>query len=308
MVYSKLIPNWKEYLEAKYWPTWIGLGILRLIALLPYQLQFWLGFFLGEIMYHLISKRRHIVEVNIDICFPELSEQERAKIVRDHFHYLGLAVCETAIAWWASERKIRSLVTFKGLQHIEKALSDGKGAIIMGAHYTTMEISGCFITLDRKFAVSYRPFNNQLMNEITYNARKRIFDRIFERTEIRQTYRYIKGNHLMWIAADQDMGHKQHSVYAPFFGHAAATQTVPSRMAKVTEAPVIPYQSRCLPNAKGYEFEFFPPLENFPGQSLEEDAALTNKVLEDIIRISPEQYLWVHRRFKTQPDGKNLYQ
>ena len=293
---------WQDYLAPKFWPSWLGLAGMRILAVLPYRLQLFFGTLIGHLFYRMARYRREIAQTNIRLCFPELSPEQQEKLVRDHFHSLGITVAETAMTWWGNEKKLRKLVTINNIDIIDNALKQGKGAIILGAHYTTAEISSRLFTMDHKLAASYQQLRNPLFNQITLNARERIFDRVFGRDEIRPTFRYIKQNHLMWIASDQDAG-IENSVFAPFFGHLAATQTVPSRMAKVTKAPVIPYISRRLDNAQGYEIDIYPALENFPSGSEEKDAIVTNKILEEHIRKAPEQYLWVHRRFKTRPQG-----
>lgn len=293
---------WQDYLAPKFWPSWLGLASMRIIAILPYRLQLLIGKLIGHAFYRIAKYRREVVKTNIALCFADLSEEKQEKLVRDHFHALGMSISETAISWWGKDKTLRKLVTFKGFEHVDKALEEGTGAIMLGAHYTTMEISGRLIALDHDLAVSYQKLRNPLFNHVTFNARKRMLHRVFGRDEIRSSFRYIKQNHLMWIAADQDVG-IENSVFAPFMGNQAATQTVASRMAKITKAPIIPYISRRLDNAKGYAIEFFPPVDNFPGESLEEDATRTNQLIEEQIRKAPEQYLWVHRRFKTRPEG-----
>jgi KDO2-lipid IV(A) lauroyltransferase len=293
---------WQDYLAPKFWPSWFGLAIMRFLAILPYRIQLFIGKVIGELFYRLARYRREITQANIRLCFPELSSQEQENLVRSNFHSSGISISETAMSWWGREKTLRKLLRFKNIEVIDECLEQGKGVILLGAHYTTLEISGRLFTLDNKFAASYQPFKNPLFNHITLHAREKFFDQIFERHEIRQTFRYIKQNNLMWIASDQD-ANVENSIFAPFFGHVASTQTVPSRIAKVTKAPIIPYISRRLENAQGYELEFYPPLENFPGDSLEEDATRINKILEELIRKAPEQYLWMHRRFKTRPPG-----
>lgn len=293
---------WQDYLAPKFWPSWLGLAGMRFLAILPYRMQLFFGKIIGHLFYRIARYRREIAQTNIRLCFPELSPQEQEKLVRDHFHSLGISISETAMSWWGSERKLKNLVHIKNLDNLENALAEGKGAIILGAHYTTLEISARLFTFYHQFSGSYQKFRNPLFNQLTLNGRKRIFEQVFDRSDIRQIFRYIKQNNCMWIAADQDTG-KDNTVFVPFFGHQAATQTAASRMAKVTKAPVIPYVSRRLDNAQGYVIEFFPALKNFPGDSLKEDAILTNQFLEAQIRKAPEQYLWVHRRFKTRPEG-----
>jgi len=293
---------WQDYLAPKFWPSWFGLAIMRFIAILPYRLQLFIGKAIGEIFYQLARYRRAITQANIRLCFPELSPKEQEKLVRDHFHAAGMSISETAMSWWGREKTLRNMVRFKNIEIIEHCLKQGKGVILLGAHYTTLEISGRLFTLDNKFAASYQKFNNPLFHQMTLHAREQIMDRLFHRHEVRQTFRYIKQNNLVWIASDQD-ANVENSVFAPFFGHLASTQTVPSRIVKVTGAPLIPYISRRLENAQGYELEFYDPVEDFPGISLEEDAARINIIIEEMIRKAPEQYLWMHRRFKTRPPG-----
>ena len=293
---------WQDYLAAKFWPSWLGLASMRIIAMMPYRLQLLIGKLIGHLFYRIAKYRREIVETNIRLCFTELSPEKQENLVRNHFHSLGMSIVETSMSWWGSEKKLRKLVTFKGFEYVDQALAKGTGAIMLGAHYTTMEISGRLIALDHDLAVSYQKLRNPLFNLVTINARKRMLHRIFGRDEIRASFRYIKQNHLMWIAADQDVG-IENSVFVPFMGNIAATQTVASRMAKITKAPIIPYISRRLDNARGYAIEFLPPIENFPGGSLEQDAICTNQIIEQQISKAPEQYLWVHRRFKTRPEG-----
>ena len=295
--------SWQDYLAPKYWPSWLGLGSMRILAILPYRTQLFIGRRLGDLFARLSPYRREIVQTNIRLCFPELSASEQQKLIRDHFHSIGISIAETALAWWASDKKLRKMLTVKGYEHIEKALKDKTGAILLGAHYTTTEIAGRMLNIDHKLAVSYQKMRNPIFNHMTLKGREKCMDRVFGRDEIRATFRYIKQNHLMWIAVDQDAG-IENSLFIPFFGTQAASQTVASRMAKVTKAPVIPYISRRLDNARGYVIEFLPPLENFPGDSLEEDTLRTNQILEKFIRQAPEQYLWVHRRFKTRPEGE----
>ena len=293
---------WQDYLAPKFWLSWLGLASMRLLAILPYRLQLFVGKIIGHLFYRIATYRREIVQTNIRLCFPDFSPEKQEKLVREHFYSVGISIAETAMSWWASETRLRQLVTFKGVEYIEQALQEGTGVIILGAHYTTMEISGRLWSLDHNLAVSYQKLRNPLFNQVAFNSRKRTYHRIFGRDEIRASFRYIKKNQMMWIASDQDAG-IENSVFVPFMGHLAATQTVASRMAKITKAPIIPYISRRLDNAQGYVIEVFPPIENFPGESLEQDAIRINQFLEEQIRKAPEQYLWVHRRFKTRPEG-----
>jgi KDO2-lipid IV(A) lauroyltransferase len=294
---------WQDYLAPKFWPSWLGLAFMRILSFLPYRLLLVIGKFIGQLFYFFARYRREIVQTNISLCFPELSHLEKNELVKKHFHSLGLIIIETSMVWWWSDEKLRKLVVFKNIDFFDKALSAGKGGIILGTHFTTIDMSGRLFNLDHKCAVSYQKLRNPLFNKMMVLSREKTFDKIFKRDEIRQTFRYIKKNNLMWIASDQDAG-IENSLFIPFFGHLAATQTVPSRIAKVTKAPVIPYTTRRLNNGKGYEIEVFPAFDNFPSGSLEEDITRINVFIEQQIRKAPEQYLWAHRRFKTRPEGE----
>lgn len=293
---------WRDFLAPRYWSTWLAVLLLRLLAFLPYRLLLFVGARLGNLFYWLAPYRREIAHTNIRLCFPQLTPNQQKQLLHDHFQSLGMMLMELALAWWGNERRLRKLVRYKNTEVLDQALTAGKGAIILGAHYTTVDISGRLFCRDYPLGVSYQPMKNRLFDEITLRSRQRIFDQVFDRHEIRATIRYIRRNHLMWVASDQDANIKD-SIFVPFFGQIASTQTVPSRLAKVTGAPVIPYISRRLPNGRGYEIEVLPPLQNFPGDSVEADIERTNAVLEQLIKKAPEQYLWIHRRFKTRPVG-----
>lgn len=294
---------WYNYLAPKFWPSWLGLAGMRVLVVLPYSIQRTIGFSIGYLFYWLGKYRREVVQTNIKLCFPELDADQQKKLVIEHFKAVGMGLVEIAMNWWCSEDRLRKMVEFKNYHYVEQALEQGKGVIILGAHYTTVEVSARFITLDNKFAASYQTMRNPLFDHYTMQARYRNFDQVFARDEIRQTIRYIKKNNIVWIAADQDTG-AENSEFVPFFGQLAATQTVPSRLAKITKAAIIPYISKRLEGSKGYVMEFFPPLEDFPGESPKEDVTRTNKILEDLVKQAPEQYLWTHRRFKTRPEGE----
>ncbi len=294
---------WQNYLAPKFWPSWLGLAFMRFLSFLPYRLLLIIGKSIGQLFYFFARYRREIVHTNISLCFPELSSLQKKILIKKHFHSLGIIIIETSMTWWWSNERLRKLVVFKNLDIFDKALSNGKGAIILGTHFTTIDMTGRLFNLDHKCAVSYQKLRNPLFNEMMVLSREKTFDKIFKRDEIRQTFRYIKKNNLMWIASDQDTG-IENSLFIPFFGHLAATQTVPSRIAKVTKSPVIPYTTIRLNNGKGYEIEVFPAFDNFPSDSPEEDATRINKFIEQQINKAPEQYLWAHRRFKTRPEGE----
>lgn len=287
---------------------WIGLGVLRLCALLPYPILLLLGGGLGRLMYRLIPKRRHIARTNLRLCFPELDEAAREKLVRATFRAAAISVFENALSWWGGERRLRRLYRIEGLEHYAAARAQGKGVILLGGHYTTLEISGRFLAfhIDGLQPI-YKRAHNPLYESVMVRQRRRLFDDLLQSTDMRTIVRNVKAGKTVWYAPDQDFG-RERSVFAPFFGVPTATLTTTARLARLTGAPVLPYVSERLPGAQGYRIALLPALEDFPGGDDLADATRVNAVLEQQVRAMPEQYLWIHRRFKTRPEGEpDLY-
>lgn len=299
----------RDFLAPRYWPTWLGLGLLRLAVLLPYPLLLRLGRAIGWAIYHLVPKRRHVAEVNISLCFPQLDAHERQRLVRGTIDASAIAIFEGAMSWWGSSRRLQALHRIEGVEHLQQALAQGKGAILLGGHYTTLELSG------RLFAFHidsinpiYKPARNALFDAVMVSSRKRLFDGLLDNSDMRAILRTLKQGKIIWYAPDQDFG-MERSVFAPFFGIQAATLTTTARLARLSGAPLLPFYSQRLPDNEGYLLKILPPLENFPGGDDVADATCVNQVIEAGVCAAPEQYLWVHRRFKTRPPGEPpLYQ
>ncbi|WP_432697228.1 LpxL/LpxP family Kdo(2)-lipid IV(A) lauroyl/palmitoleoyl acyltransferase [Marinobacterium sp. YM272] len=293
----------KPFWHPLFWPNWISTGLLWLLNRLPYSGQLALGRLLGSALYHLVPARRHIVEVNTRLCFPEMSENEQKHFVRDVFINNGIGVFETAMAWWTPRKQFQGRIELKGREHLDAALSQGKGVLLLGAHFSTLDLGGLLFSEFYPVDAMYRRHNNPLMEEIIKKGRSRYFGQSIERADIRSVIRALRKNHIIWYAPDQDFGPKQ-SVFVPFFGVSAATITATARLAKLNGSPVMMLAQHRLPDGS-YELELYPPISDYPTGDEEKDAALVNAEIERAIRKDPSQYMWVHRRFKTQPDGKN---
>jgi len=215
---------------------------------------------------------------------------------------------ETAFSWWGSETRLQNLYHLEGEEHLQNALQQGKGALLLGGHYTTLEISGRFLAFHTNdLQPIYKPARNQLFNTLMVVSRSRLFDRLLANREFRTILRSLKDNKVVWYAPDQDFGREQ-SVFAPFMGVSTATLTMTSRLAKSSGAPVLPFYSQRLPGSEGYLIKLLPPLQNFPSGDDVADSTLINETIEQQVRNAPEQYLWLHRRFKTRPPGEeNIY-
>jgi KDO2-lipid IV(A) lauroyltransferase len=293
-----------RFLTPRYWPTWIGLGLLRLSLLLPYPAMLQLGRLLGSLLFHLVPSRRHVALTNLRLCFPEMAPARRRKLARESFIAAATSLFEGALSWWGSDRRLGKLYRIEGLEHLEQARSQGKGVILLGGHYTTLEISGRFLAyhVDGLQPI-YKPAKNPLFEAVMAGSRKRLFDDLVPSSDMRRIVRNLKQGKVMWYAPDQDFGRKQ-SVFAPFFGFPTATLTTTARLARLSGAPVVPYYSERLPGTAGFLVKLLPPLEGFPSGDDLTDARRTNRILEAQIERIPEQYLWLHKRFKTRPIGE----
>lgn len=292
----------KPFWHPLFWPTWFSISTLWLLNRLPVSAQLWLGRQLGLALYRLLPTRRKVVEVNAKLCFPEQNDAERTRFVREVFINNGIGVFETAMAWWTPGGRFENRVVLKGREHLEEALSQNNGVLLLGAHFSTLDLGGLLFARFYSVDAMYRPHENPLMEAIITQGRSRFFGQSIERSNIRAVIRALRKNHIIWYAPDQDMGAK-HSVFARFFGVKAATVSATSRLARLNNSPILMLAQHRLADGT-YELELFPILKDFPSGDDVLDAQRVNDEIERAIRKDPTQYMWVHRRFKTQPDGK----
>ena len=290
-----------RFLAPRYWPTWLGLALMRVLVWLPWRAQMAAGRGIGRLARRLARQRRHIAATNLALCFPELTPAEREHLLRAHFEALGQGLVETALCWWGHDAPLRRRVCITGLEHLRDALKSGEGVLLLSAHFTGLELGGRLLSLFTPFHVLYRQHRNPLFEAVMRRARERRFERAIPHRDMRALLASLRTGRAVWYAPDQNHG-GEHSVFVPFFGVPAATLTTPARIARLGRAKVIPfYPSR---TADGYLLTLCPPLEHFPSGNAQADARRLNALLEDVIREMPEQYLWVHRRFKTRPPGE----
>lgn len=295
---------WLDFLGLRFWPSWLLFGFMRLVTWLPFCWQMAVGSLIGRLAYHLARSRRHIAEVNIKLCFPELDANQAGELVKAHFLSVGKGIVETALCWWGRESQLQKKSILLGSEHLQRGLEQGKGVILLSAHFTTLELGGRLLALDTPFHVLYRQHKNPLFEAVMRRARKRRFEKAIARNNTRALLASLKDNMPVWYAPDQNHGGPQ-SVFVPFFGVPASTLAATSRLAKVSGASVVPFFQMRLPENQGYLLILCPALADFPGNNPETDTARINRLLEDVIREMPEQYLWIHRRFKTRPEGES---
>jgi KDO2-lipid IV(A) lauroyltransferase len=297
-----------RFLAPRYWPVWLALGGGRLLVALPYRAQLLAGRWIGHAAYLFGGKRREIAARNLELAFPELEPTERRRLLLRHFASLGMSVIETGMCWWGSEKRIARLAEVSGLEHVEAALAEGHGAILLTGHFTTLDIGGRFLGRLVPLSAMYRPHRNPLFEEIMRRGRERTANHAFVKTDVRAMIRELRNNRLIWYAPDQAHKRGKYSAVVPFFGVPAPTNTATSAFARLGKAPVIPFFPVRLPGRAGYRVEVLPPLEDFPGPDPVADAARITRLLEERIRLCPEQYLWVHRRFKQAgAEGEDHY-
>ena len=287
----------------RYWPTWSGLGLLWCLSRLPYGWQLTIGRQLGKLFRQLSPARRHITETNLSLCFPELDTGAREEILEEQFASLGIGVLEMAMSWWGTDRQLKKLAHIDGLEHLHRALDQGKGVILLSGHFTTLEIGGRLLSRVAPFHVMYRPHKNIAFESALKRSRTRHFEKAIPRGDLRGMLKSLKQNIPVWYAPDQDNGREQ-SVFVPFFGISTATITGTSRLARISKAAVVPFFQKRLPGTQGYQLTLYPALDDFPGESVEADTARINRIIEARVQEQPGQYLWAHRRFKTRPEGE----
>ncbi|MCP5162597.1 MAG: LpxL/LpxP family Kdo(2)-lipid IV(A) lauroyl/palmitoleoyl acyltransferase [Hahellaceae bacterium] len=292
--------RYTQFLHPKFWSSWCMVFLVRLLASLPLRLQQWLGQIAGLLGYCFWTKRRKIAQTNIGLCFPQLDAKAQTRLVRATFVSNGIGLLETATGWFRNPERLRDITYIHGHEHIEKALSQGRGVILLGGQYSTLELGGTLISLFLKNAdILQRAHKNPLYNAVMTRSRRRYYG-VLDRKDLRGMLRSLKANRVVWYATDQDNGRKN-SVFAPFFGTPAATLTSTARIARKTGAAVVPFSHFRRNHGLGYDIYFHEPLRDFPTDDEELNATRINQIIEGEIRKHPEQYLWTHRRFKTTP-------
>jgi KDO2-lipid IV(A) lauroyltransferase len=259
-----------------------------------------MGSIAGRAIYRCATKRRAIAAINLELCFPELSIAERQKLLRDHFASLGRALFETGLAYWASDERLRTLLDIDGLDNLHAAIARGRGVILVAAHFTSMELCGRLLGLEADYDAVIRPFSNPEIDAIVYSGRQRAVRKVIPKKSFRLFLRALRDNRAAMIAVDQ-ASTAGDRVMAPFFGHPAPTSTNAARIARKTGAAVLPVRWLRKAEDSGYRIEIGTEVPDFPSGDDLTDACRLNALVEEQIRQAPEQYYWIHRRFKLDP-------
>jgi KDO2-lipid IV(A) lauroyltransferase len=300
MAKNKPIPHMAN---PKCWPAWMAVAVGWLVVRLPFTWLIATGRGFGWLAYRLGGSRRHFAEVNLKLCFPRMSASERQLLVRSTFRHMGVGIMETALTWLNPAKKVSQRFTIEGLEHYQKAMKQGKGVLVLGGHFACLDMASSTLQENVDLVLMYRKNKNPVWEWLQVRGRHHYFDGVLERSETRKVFKALKAGRAIWYAADQDYGPK-HSVFAPFFGVSTATITATARFANLNNSPtLLMSQFRNLED-NSYTLRFSPILEDFPTGDDVADATISNAVLEKEIRKHPDQYLWLHRRFKTRPRGE----
>ena len=278
------------------------MGVLRLICLLPHALSMGIGSLIGRAAHAVGGTRRAIVRRNIELCFPHLTAGERDALTKRHFFALGMSIIEMGLGRWGSDRLHMRLGHIEGMQHIDAAMKAGKGIILLSAHFTTLEIMGRVLEQEGPtFSAVYRKNRSAFITELQRTGRERSADETIEKRDIKKMIRRLRQGGVVWYAPDQSYDRKGAEVIE-FFGVPSMHTTATSVLARLGKAVTLPFFPQRLADGR-YKFQILPPLEDFPSGDNAEDTRKYVGVLEEHIRSCPEQYLWVHRKFKNLPDG-----
>ncbi|MGK0673538.1 MAG: LpxL/LpxP family Kdo(2)-lipid IV(A) lauroyl/palmitoleoyl acyltransferase [Halothiobacillaceae bacterium] len=289
------------WLDPRQWPLALGLSLLWLAARLPLPIAQTLGRGLGLLAWAMLPRRRHIVRRNLEWCFPGMSEAQRHRLERASFASAGMGLIEGGIAWWGAPERLASWVRYEGLEHLEAAHAEGRGVLLLGAHFTALEIGGRLMALKVPMNTVYKAAKNPRFNAVMRARRARYFGELVANDNLRGMLTVLKEGGICWYGADQDFG-REGSVFAPFFGVPTATLALTSKIARRAGCRVVFIYPERLPHARGYVMHLV-PVPEIPSGDPVRDATIYNALIERFARERPADYFWLHRRFKTRPEG-----
>lgn len=287
--------------------TRAGVLLLWLMHFLPFFVLVWIGNAFGLLLYLLATERGRVAAINLRLCFPEMSDTQRARLLRDHFKMFGRGVIERTILWWSSRARICRLIRVEGKENFDAV--KGLPVIFLTPHFIGMDVGGSWISQQVDAISVYAKQKNPYLSDMLFKKRIRFGNqRIYSRQQgLRPIVRALREGHPFFYLPDQDQTVKD-GAFIPFFGVPTATITTVPRLAAITGAAVVPCITRFLPGSAGYVLTFYPAWENYPTGDDINDTRRMNEFIEQRVLEMPEQYFWLHKRFKTRPPGeKKLY-
>ena len=283
---------------------YLAVGLFWLLHWLPLQVTRAIGGVLGRVLYVFGHERREVAKINLRLCFPDKSEAEIDHLARAHVIAFSCAALDRVFAWWSSAARLRRLCRVTGIEHLKDPA--GRPVIMLCPHFVGLDAAATRLSMDVLACTVYSTQKNKVINRLLYRGRTRFNETIMlsRQDGMRKIVKALKDGYPFFYLPDQDFGPKE-SIFVPFFGVQAATIPALSRLVRLTGACVVPVIVRQV--ATGYDVEVMPPWENFPGASVEEDTAYMNRFIESQVLRMPEQYFWLHKRFKTRPPGEQRF-
>ena len=283
----------------------LAIALFWLLHWLPLSVLAPLGQAFGLLLYVLVWPRRRIVHINLGLCFPELDARARRVLARRHFAAMGRSMLERGLAWWASPARLRRLVRIEGLERLQALREAGKPVILLTPHFIGLDMAGTRLSMEGDFVSVYARQSNKVFDYWLHHGRSRFNDQLLldRSAGVRASVKAMRAGRPLYYLPDLDYGRKE-SIFVPFFGVPAATITGLPRLARLAGAVVMPCVVRMLPGSAGYVLELGEPWADYPSEDVEADTLRMNRWLEGVVRTMPEQYYWVHRRFKTRPEGE----
>lgn len=288
----------------RHWPVWLGVGLCMALARLPWGLQRAMGAAVGWLALRLLPDRREAARTNLALCLPELDAGAREALLRANFRDVGIGLFEFARAWWGDVAPMRASARIEGVDVLQRLQAEGRGVLLVSGHFMTLEMCGRLLCDHVPLAGMYRRHKSPVMEWAVLRGRLRYASAMFGNGDTRAAIRHLKRGGVLWYAPDQDMRGKD-TVFAPFFGIPAATITATHQFARMTGCAVVPFFHRR--EGADYVLQVGQPLSPFPTDDAVADSAAVNAAIEAMVRQAPSQYLWLHRRFKRQPDGRSRY-
>lgn len=291
--------EWR-FLLPKYWLIWFGFSLLFLLTCLPYPLVRKVGAGLGKLLALFGKKRVAIAKRNIELCFPDWDEARKEQLLKDNLSASGMAVLETVMGWWWPDWRVKQLLSIEGFEHVEAIQKQGKGVFAMAIHCLSLEFACRGLGFYQPSVAFYRKHNNDLMEYLQYHGRARSNKYMIHKRDVKGMFEALSSGELSLYLPDQDYGRNK-SVFVPFFA-VPETATTLGSMLFMNNSDCGSVFVQSISSASGYKIKIWPGLDNFPSGDDEQDVARINKRVEEMVMLAPEQYLWMHKRFKTRPD------
>jgi len=298
----------RRFTGPRWWPVWIGLAVVRGLALLPWRSQAVLARAVGTIGWYLARRDRRVTLINLRLAFPALTERERRRIGRGHFQSLSYSLFEVGLVWFDHSGRLERLTRVEGQQHLAAAVARGKGVLLLGAHFTTNEIAAATLAqTGQEFEIMYKPSTNELVNQLALRARIARGGRMIPSERFVEMLRALKRGGIVLYAPDQRFDGAGR-ITVPLFGVPALSNPGTTFVARATRCAVLPFFPRRLADGSGYVMTIGAPLPDFPSDDPVRDVARYHALIEAAAAVAPEQYLWSYKRFRPLAGEPDPYQ